>query len=128
MLPLDDIVMKDGDGLSQVITQVRHQRARLRETADVDSLTVVRLKNRAMLLKHEAEQLYAWALKLEEEYLWDRARRLIKAQGEIEQTQRMLGHLLTALQQWEQGEGDRETLDGLFRRLIRFIEAWEAAL
>lgn len=128
MLPLDDIVCNEGDGLNQVVTQVRHLRARLRETADLADIEQARLHNRAMMLRNEADALWSWSLKLHEEYLWGRARKLIKAQAEIEQVHRLFGHLLDAVKAVALGVGEQEAVDDLFRRLITVVEAWEGGL
>ncbi len=128
MQPLNDIVCAEGDGVNQVITHLRHWRARLRETADVDDLTQVQLHNRAMLLRNEADALWSWSLKLHEDYLFTRARKLIKAQGEIELVQRGFGDLLDALRAYHEQGGGSETVDDLFRRMISVVEGWETAL
>jgi hypothetical protein len=128
MQPLNDIVCAEGDGVNQVITHLRHWRARLRETADLDDLTQVQLHNRAMLLRNEADALWSWSLKLHEDYLFNRARKLIKAQGEIEFVQRGFCDLLDALRVYYDQGGSSETVDDLFRRLIGLVERWEALL
>ncbi len=128
MQPLNDIVCSEGDGVNQVITHLRHWRARLRETADIDDLTQVQLHNRAMLLRNEADALWSWSLKLHEDYLFSRARKLIRAQGEIELVQRGFCDLLDALRIYHEHGGGSETVDDLFRRLIGLVERWESLL